>query len=487
MLQASETFKELMDSNVRPKCEPIIRVSGIGADGTDVNLEWTGKNIKSLTYKRSIDILGREIPSMELTWTEVYDGELDAAAQPVKYNNVAKYMVVELSFVQDLKMRSSWKDLKESGVTWKSLRENGVTWRQLKNTPRRETITLPKMFLSARPTIQGKTITWTAVDVLSFLTQAETKGFFDFAASSGLPFANPMVYMLVNARSAFLSVPTIFDAITKSIAEIQKLDEPRIDRKFITSSATNDFLKNYCATRNLHIDFADDTFVVKRHEKAHPVYRFTGKVMRQYPAITNNPSISEYRYKAFVWTEQSANTKQIAAVGRLIYENQGVSDFWYGGYGVVTNMNGVGTVKEVDHTSSALESPNGGANVVPVDYIGQDQTIFNNIYSGEVYNEENPVFPYKVADVNIFRANNENRSEAQIRFDFIKDYFDGRCTSLEFEGLPNITLETGDIVLVDTDLKNGNERITKTAVIVGTEITYNGVVMEKIKAHEVVL
>ena len=52
MIQVSDAYKELVKSNIRPKCEPIIKVSGQDNNGNDIELIWRAKNIKDLTYKR---------------------------------------------------------------------------------------------------------------------------------------------------------------------------------------------------------------------------------------------------------------------------------------------------------------------------------------------------------------------------------------------------------------------------------------------------
>ena len=64
------------------------------------------------------------------------------------------------------------------------------------------------------------------------------------------------------------------------------------------------------------------------------------------------------------------------------------------------------------------------------------------------------------------------------------------CSVLEFESLANPSIETGDIVSVVTDLYSNNEngelqKITKNAVVVNIEFSYNGALKEKIIAHEV--
>ena len=51
MIPVSNAYKELVKSNIRPKCEPIIKVSGKDNNGKYIELVWQAKNIKDLNYK----------------------------------------------------------------------------------------------------------------------------------------------------------------------------------------------------------------------------------------------------------------------------------------------------------------------------------------------------------------------------------------------------------------------------------------------------
>jgi hypothetical protein len=95
MIQVSNAYKELINSNIRPKCEPIITISGIDNTGKETTLVWESKNIQELTYKRKIDPIGRELPYMELSCTQIYEGKLDNKKYPEKYQNIVKYMTVD--------------------------------------------------------------------------------------------------------------------------------------------------------------------------------------------------------------------------------------------------------------------------------------------------------------------------------------------------------------------------------------------------------
>ena len=187
MIQVSNAYKELVESNIRPKCEPIINVSGTDNTGKEVKITWNSKDIKDLTLKRAADPIGRELPFMELTWTEIYTGKLNATSYPEKYNNIVSYMKVELSFVQDLGYYNIWQSLVNDGKTWKDLFSQNVTWRQLKKTIPQETIKIPTMFLSAKPTIKGQTITWVAKDLLSFLENSVSKVMLTGASGATFP------------------------------------------------------------------------------------------------------------------------------------------------------------------------------------------------------------------------------------------------------------------------------------------------------------
>ena len=141
MISVSQKFLELMQSNIRPKIEPTITVKGQDSEGNQVVLTWTPSNIQDMKYKREIDPVGRTLRYMELTWTERYYGKLNAENYPEKYNNIVKYMAVELSFEQSLGFFNTWKDLFSAGYTWKSIFDQFKTWKGVKRGVSKEKIT----------------------------------------------------------------------------------------------------------------------------------------------------------------------------------------------------------------------------------------------------------------------------------------------------------------------------------------------------------
>ena len=116
-MSSANTFVDIMNSNIRPKCEPFIMIVGEDEKREQAIIIWNAKDIKSLSYRRSVDVTGRELPQMELQWTEVYYGKLNEANFPLKYNNVAKYMRVILGFEQSLSFSGTWKQQKKNTTT----------------------------------------------------------------------------------------------------------------------------------------------------------------------------------------------------------------------------------------------------------------------------------------------------------------------------------------------------------------------------------
>jgi hypothetical protein len=482
MIPVSSAYKELVKSNIRPKCEPIIKVSGVDNNGNDIELVWNAKNIKDLNYRRSIDPVGRELPYMELTWTEIYTGKLNAESYPEKYNNIVKYMQVELFFVQDLSFYNTWKSIFRSGTTWKDLLSK--TWKRVKNETTQEIIGMPKMFLSARPMVEGKTIKWVAKDVVSVSCNKNEIKEFD-GTSGGISFVNPIIYFLLNARGEFLNSKGVFNSLTKSASEIAKYNFEKLKKQIIFDNSIKNNILNYCNLRNTFIDFKDNYITLNNMPFQQTDYNFSEKVIYSYPKITNGTNIAVYSFKHYN-TEILVDEEYEVKANVIPMENLDASanlyEFKYKKYGkiwdegnnryIATEINRFLTVEQTGIEMSTR--------VRPVNINSFDNSINNNKV-GEAYVEDNPVNPY-----------DENSEEAKTRLAFLDNYFNSECSVLEFESLANPSIETGDVISVVTDLYSNNEngelkKITKNAVVVNIEFSYNGALKEKIIAHEVKL
>lgn len=483
MIQVSDAYKELVKSNVRPKAEPIIKVSGKDNNGNDIELVWRAKNIKDLKYKRGIDPVGRELPYMELTWTEIYTGRLNAESYPEKYNNITKYMAVELSFVQDLGFHNTWKTIFDGGITWKSLFSQKATWKQLKNSVSQETIVLPKMFLSARPTINGQTITWVAKDLLGFANENQIM---QFTGSSETPLnlKNILSYFILNSRGAFLKTNDLFNSYTETVESLKNDDtfNVTLDKRIICDGKTNSIILNLASIFNYYIDFHENIAVFKKFNPTKVDFSFNKKTIFKHPSIEQSTNISSYNFKYRIAELDQNNAYYKSPSNVIDYGNGNCHSFYVlNGYGEAyaseesTKLLNAGQINTVDWLRKTT-NPNEKVYVVPIRYNPYDNIIdIDNI--GEVFSEDNPINPY-----------NKDEEEMILRKDFLNAYFSNSSSSISFETLANLSLETNDIIEVSTNLydENGNE-VVKKAIIVKIELFYNGSLKQNIKAHEVSL
>lgn len=475
MLQVSDAYKELVKSNIRPKCEPIIKVSGQDNNGNDIELIWRAKNIKDLTYKRGIDPVGRELPYMELTWTEIYTGKLNAESYPEKYNNVTKYMQVELSFVQDLNFYNTWKTIFNSGLSWKELFSKNATWKQLKTKASQETITMPKLFLSARPTISGQTITWVARDLLSFLTDNV------LALISGLPnqyFLEDVEYISRGVLNNHKNEKYIYEAILKTqknlIDKANLKDEYLWSTDVIVDTEFKDFALNYVKLKNYFIVFLQDgSFSVKHFEEinAFSGQKFDFKTMISSPNLKRGLDISNYSFNQYTTKTDENSNYTISEY----YQNEDSPDvyyFYFTSIGEATNKyNPNRTI--FSYNTYAISYSNAPIVVTPK-FSDATKGRLSADNKGEVFVEDNKLNPYG--------EKNENTIN---RLEILKKYFKGNYYDCSFECLPVFNAEPTDIIDCETNLYNENgEKIFVRGVLVSEEIKYSGTFNQKILLHE---
>lgn len=398
----SDKFLEIMKSNIRPKCEPKITVTGTAADGTTKTIEWNAKDIKSLSFHRSIDPVGRNLPIMELSWTEVYYGKLNEQNFPIKYNNIAKYMTVNLEFHQFLGFYQTWKMLKS--MTWKQVKS--LTWKKVKNEVAFETVKMPMMFLSATPEISGHTIKWTAKDALSFLTENQVK---EFGASlslggSGLsiPRYNPIVYLLINARAAFNHSKELFDYYTRTINYFDSLDKTNLlPTGIIFDGATNSEIMNYLSPLNEYLDFETDKIVKKTFDGASTTTTDVNIPLNlQYGNPTCEPCtpMSAYSYKQYritatngVETVSPSYSELFGTIsGKTAYKNE----YYFKGYGQILGADTGFAYGEINRAISLEETQTATLDYNPLEYNPINYTMNISDISGESYNEDNHLNVY---------------------------------------------------------------------------------------------
>ena len=481
MIPVSDAYKELVKSNIRPTCEPIIKVSGIDNTGKEIELIWNAKNIKDLNYKRSIDPVGRELPYMELTWTEIYTGKLNAESYPEKYNNITKYMQVELSFVQDLGFYNTWKTLFGSGITWKDLFNGSVSWKQLKNQVTKETIAMPKLFLSAKPTISGQTITWSARDLLYFLEDEKVKSF-KIGSSSGdyRLLKNVLSYFLIDSRACFLNNRDMFDAISESVSDILNCDDEfRLTNDIIFDGKTKDILKNLVSIENKFLNFKDNKIYFESINNIDSNVIFNSNIMYEKPIIKQGTNISGYSFKSYnIIRDESAIYELSPVVANLKLEDGQTFEYYifnFKGYGEVVSPEEYRDDSEIIfYIMPKFGKGTPTISVCPINYNAYDNFI-NNYKVGDIFNENNPLFVY-----------DKDTETAKTRLAFLNNYFNEKSSTIEFTALPNFSLEPSDIVTAETELYDENQqKIFKKVLIVSSEISYNGSFKQKIICHEV--
>lgn len=484
MLQVSNAYRQLVKSNIRPKCEPIIKVSGKDNNGNDIQLIWRSNNIKDLSYKRSIDPVGRELPTMELTWTEIYTGKLNAESYPEKYNNLTKYMQVELSFVQDLSFYNTWKTLFNGQVKWSDLFLK--TWKQVRNQAPQEIITMPKMFLSARPTISGQTITWVARDFLWFAENTVLKDCNPIATS--IPFLNPIMQTISEIANG-LNIPTIKNMLlltNQNLQDFQNYNNPILEKRVIANLTLKNFLLNYINILNLkpygfeeffYLDFKEDgSCYIAPFASYNTMFVFKKNIMFQTPKITNITNISSYEFKRYS-VDLDPNSNYQKSYSKVeIYDNDGnplIYRFDFDGYGAALNEYNPNHSYLLYELTYALSNNPEDITVTP---IKSSPHIYNKTTGliGEIFTEDNSLNPYDDTHERMVR-----------RFNFLKSYFNENSSVVEFECLPVNHIQVGDGVDVETSLYSlNNEEVIKGGLIVSQELTYNGAFRQKNILHE---
>ena len=484
MLQASDRFHELMESNVRPKCEPTITVKD--ALGTGRDLIWSANNISKMTYKRGIDPIGRTLPFMELRWTEVYQGSLNQNNYPQIYENVASFLPVTLKFNQSLDFYNSWKTIYDSGKTWKDIFDEKITWKQLKEQAVTESFEFPTLFLSGKPTVKDNTIEWVAYDLLHYLDMEQSLYFPENAHIWKI-----FCFILHNCSSAYLKNKPIIEALQKSIKYKELFnDESEIGYQIILDGASNSLLKDYLAVFSRFLDFKEDFVFSKEifEDFSESDFYFPLSIQYKTPTITKNSNISSYQYKQYYVQENADRQyeKEWDSYETVLGPIEGNQDFYifkyvYDNFGKIVGEN---TGSSLKNGFRVLSLPMGTiptkdnykASVIPIEKNSVEIVFSNDVY-GEVFIEDNKLCG--------FPPDNETSFPNQRKTN-LSMYFNSQCDSLEISCAPNVSLETGDIISVETDLKNAiGENITKQAVIVENCLEYSGKLTQTIRAHEV--
>lgn len=479
MIQVSDAYKELIKSNIRPKCEPIIKVFGKDNNGNDVEVVWNAKDIKDLKYKRGCDPIGREKPYMELTWTEIYTGTFDEQNYPEKYNNIIQYMAVELSFVQNLAFYNTWKTFFSGNKSWKDL--FSMTWKEVKNQPLKEVITMPRMFLEAQPTIKGKTITWVARDFLFFC---------DRTIQQVTPYSDTIPYFAVltpNHEDGYTTgtSPQLLDASQKTsvrFGEFQEIYGGDLTQKIVINTVYSDLIFNYLKLKNFIIKFDKDGSLSPERADLIGVENYNTifinkNIMYSLPELTKEQNISNYSFSFY--TTKLKESQNYETTYSYYDEETGLYVFEFDGFGEAQakyNENHSFLLNDYSSTFAVSDSFEPLIVTPFVTTEGKSAVDINEI--GVSFIENNPINPYR-----------KSRAKEDIirRADFFKTIFNQEYYILKFECLPILTLEPCDVIYVDKGLSENfieDYHKERQSIITEIEITYNGAIKQKMTTHE---
>ena len=418
MRDVSIYYKNLVKNTYRPRCDPTIIVKS--KDGATNSYTFKSSNIVELKINQKIDVLGKELPTIELEWSTFYNSQ----------NNYSQmmYCPVALTFSQSLGPYT-WRNFYDN-YTWKTASEE-LTWKDLATKELTTDIDFCTLFISEEPTINGDKIIFKARHALYFLN-AEVNDKIYGSNLVDIKFRTPIREFLESAKN---NIPKDATALKQTIDDSATSiygyfgDEELLDCKIQVSSDFKDFLKNYLCLKNAYIYLnSSGSFQAKKFSSTGYVstdYTLDGNLMFNKPTVQEIPKVSVY--------ENTYN----------YFDNS--SDAW---------------LKGTDRVFNVLNVDN-----------GETFTVDN----GETFTEKNPLWGYRELD---FEENQPNILRAK----HIDTYYYAGGETIEVECLPNLAIEMGDVIKVKyRDISNRD--ISNDVIVVKSELTYNGAFREKIYLH----
>ena len=477
MIETSQAYKDLMSSNVRPTCEPVIKATGINNNGNPFEVVWEAKDIINLTYKRGVDPLGRELPYMELSFTEIYNDVYDENDALYKYEDIPIYAKFELTFKQSLDFFNTWEVIKNAEYTWKMLKEKFDTWKNVKNEVPVEEIKLPTLFLEKK-TIEDKTINWIAKDLLSFMGIPFKKMFYAYYYSNATNTKNALKFLLSEARASFLKENDILKAIEVTFSNIYELSATSVLNFMgicIIEGNVNSLMMNLLSLKNTWIDFHNDgSLIYTNHFEKSINQTFFNDIMYEFPKITSGKNVSSYVFYKYLNVENIEQSYIVTPEPYCEINKNQIYKVDFKGNGVAFSNYGSGTLmpSEPTYTLTLYEDD---VVINPIE-TKKENIVMDTGLIGEVYNEDN-----------IFNQHDSNDEVVWDKLNFIQSLLSSKLSNIEINALPNVALTPLDIISVETTFYEKSEndlKQFKTGYIKCIELEYNGVLKEKIKVGE---
>lgn len=497
MIPISDKYKRLTQDSFRLKCSARITVQGYDDENNPIIFHFEPEQILSFDYHIWEDPVGRELPGIELKWTEFYTGRIDEDSITEKYKAALPLMRVDATISQDMVNSSA------------------------------ATFPLQSLFLVGTPEVNGHTITWTARDLLSFLNDnicrcfdaeviAEELDYFDY---------NPVVYALLQERRN-MSKYSLNYLLTFAYNIYAHSPMSGKSQYEFFNDQTKNCLMNYFSARGKYLSYRytyiDDSEAGVTIEPDYGDYHYTPsslhlfnfadvttpsnniidcpiRLMKDYPKVTNGTNISAYNYTEhdFRFTNTYKYVKEFPWYRANITTPSGISSptieistdtyavrhmILARGYTISFQNKMADITPKIPHCIAFDPSHI----VYSLDRFSEQTILNDNLYifnytstektvnlsqDGETFTEDNPMLWWS-----------QNSFD---RLDNLTAWFNEENRAIEFTQLPNLSIEVGDTISVETNLYKDNKPIKYLAYVLDVQLSFNGGLWQKIICHTI--
>lgn len=530
----------IYNSDVIPKCdikiEILAQVKTISKQTRSIVLG--NEQISSFSFKKAGDILSNELPSLECefeeqkqisTKTVTTEGgsakneiEYDFAHFPNGDSAVTGIYAVDVSFKQYLMIDNTWANVANS--TWTEVSK--MTWDELETAAPYETIKLPRMYVAVAPTIDGDVRKWKAVGLLNFLN-SETDKYYNangitIAGTNYPPRAHAIVANAIqDGRGAVGRLKNWLIAIEMTDfmkSAYNTFPKSTLDFNAHIKGNVSDVVRNACAFYNRVIKYTSEgTRIGNASFSTTPNRQFTRDLLFSDPEVTEISPVKNYKYtRNIVTLDDSASYQKISPsefselpnytdnkgktkrIWKLVYK---LNDAPYAT--MINSIEPAGRLQSVDihefgscpkmvcfitnQVSNLQQSDINALSSLQCQYQPLKTTTYSETKTLQEqgkndFEENNPfcaVYSLKDASAVINeRANNIKKRYKEGNFE------------ISFESVADPSIELFDTISVVTDYSetfddNGEGTETTTAtkniVVIEQELTYTGLLNQKIK------
>lgn len=514
MVNISSNLKKLLYSNTLPKAGIKISIkktkknyleSGVEYTEEEV-MSFTEKDITNVNFSQNIDITGSELPSIKLSWEQNYVGDVDETLRPIDYYGVSEKMAVDFSIIYDYITYIFWKSFYEKSETWKNIYSSSKTWRDVFYSKEKEEVKQKRTFLSAFPQVQSEKIKWESRDLLYFLN-GNISEYTDFLTENPNDTITPVKTRTgLISRILFSEENRLYNtndssiefALSNQIVESIQNEKDVLTENQIFVGIAKEVLKNALSPINYFIDFSAkngalyfknaETIINKKDLSVNRSFYL--KNQSSFPKITIGSDISNYIFEtstAFVDYDDKYfvyPSSVFYASGHdtttQIFLTQGASTIYDKNGNVYPDIQtNYSTYETLDRIDLIIK----GEYTTPINLRlfrikNKSTTTSHKINEvGTEFEERNSLNPFLVEG---------NRNFAVDRATILSSYYNAKNSKIVIDCFGDPSLECGDMVYVETNLKNKDtgKNITKKGLVKSTELSYNGAVKETITVHE---